>query len=203
MSSLQKVCRPACAKCRSVFCARKKRRRKKRLCLLLLFISPFTVGCYRKRGGLKQQTVRGFVAVLNSLCLTVIKRRTPVLGRNDRKVSLMCTRCISCLTLFAFLCAFFLPPGLETRAASAAAQHRGFDVSFSSRWKNRHTWRISQMYTRYMPISLLTHSFGCAWHQSERFTANYESSILLMWKVSSVYELCLNITKMPCPWTNN
>lgn len=72
-----------------------KKEKKKRLCLLLLFISPFTVGRYRKRGGSKQQTVRGFVAVLNSLRLTVIKRRAPVLGRNDRKVSLMCTRRIS------------------------------------------------------------------------------------------------------------
>lgn len=170
-----------------------QKEKKKRLCLLLFFISPFTVGRYRKRGGSKQQTVRGFAAVLYSLCLTVIKRRAPISGRNDRKVSLMCTRRTSYPSLFAFLRAFFLPPGLETRGALAVAEHRGFDVSFSSRWKNRHARRISQMYTRYMPISLLTHSLGCAWHQSERFTANYESAILLMWKVSRVYELRLNI----------
>lgn len=151
------------------------KKKNPRLSLLLLFISPFTVGRYRKRGGSKQQTVRGFVAALNSLRLTVIKRRAPISGRNDRKVSLMCTRRISYPTLFAFLPAFFLPPGLETRGALAVAEHRGFDVSFSSRWgkkkkKNRHAWRISQMYTRYMPISLLTHSLGIKASASQLIT---------------------------------
>lgn len=133
---------------------KKEKEGKKNVCVFCCFsFLPSLWAVIEKGGGSKQQTVRRFVAVLNSLYLTVIKRRAPILGRNDRKVSLTCTRRISYPTLFAFLCAFFLPPGLETRGALAVAEHRGFDVSFGSRWKNRHTWRVSRMYTRYRPIS--------------------------------------------------